>query len=56
MLVNHLLTIFGKVNILAAAESQCLKRGCEMKKHNPARWSFWTWLLGGGEENGGASS
>jgi hypothetical protein len=28
----------------------------EMKKHIPARWSFWTWLLGGGTDGAGASS
>jgi hypothetical protein len=53
--VNHLLTISGKVNIPTAAESQYLERGCEMKKQLPARWSFWTWLLGGGQDNGGAN-
>jgi len=25
-----------------------------MKKTNPARWSFWTWLLGGGTGNAGS--
>jgi hypothetical protein len=53
--VNDLLTKFIKVNILAAAESQLMERGYEMKKHIPARWSFWTWLLGGGQTDGGAS-
>jgi len=27
----------------------------KMKKHTPARWSFWTWLLGGGNGNAGAN-
>jgi hypothetical protein len=25
----------------------------KMKKHLPTRWSFWTWLLGGGTTNSG---
>jgi hypothetical protein len=25
-----------------------------MKKHLPTRWSFWTWLLGGGTTSGGS--
>jgi len=44
-----------RVNIPAAAESQFLKRGLKMKKHTPGRWSFWTWLLGGGTGNTGGS-
>jgi hypothetical protein len=51
--VNRLLTIFLRVNILEAAESQFENRGLIMKKHVPARWSFWTWLLGGGTTNSG---
>jgi len=53
-MVNHLLTLFGKVNIPAAAESQFENRGMAMKKTIPARWSFWTWLLGGGTGNAGS--
>jgi hypothetical protein len=52
--VNLLLTIFIRVNILAAAESQFDNRGLKMKKHLPTRWSFWTWLLGGGTTSGGS--
>jgi hypothetical protein len=53
-LVNELLTLFSKVNVLEAAESQFEQPGCEMNKNLPARWSFWTWLLGGGTTNGGS--
>jgi hypothetical protein len=53
--VNHLLTIFIRVNILAAAESQFKERGYDMKKAVPTRWSFWNWIMGSGEANGGAS-
>jgi hypothetical protein len=52
---NDLLTLFVKVNIPPAAESQFDNGGLPMKKHVPARWSFWTWLLGGGTANGAAS-
>jgi hypothetical protein len=51
--VNHLLTIFIRVNIPTAAESQFLRTGIEMKKHTQGRWSFWEWLLGGGTGNAG---
>jgi hypothetical protein len=30
-------------------------RGEDMNKNLPARWSFWTWLLGGGQTNGGSN-
>ena len=56
ILVNCLLTIFGKVNILGAVESQFENRGLNMKMQQPARFSFWNWLLGGGTTNGGGTS
>jgi hypothetical protein len=54
-LVNGLLTIFIRVNIPPVAGSVFDNGGLPMKKHTPGRWSFWTWLLGGGQTNGGAS-
>jgi len=46
-LVNRLLTISIKVNVLVAAESQLEQRGLAMKKTKATR-GFWTWLMGGG--------
>jgi hypothetical protein len=53
-LVNKLLTKIIKVNI--APSNQEFKRGDPMKKTKPARWNLWTYLLGGGSGNSGASS
>jgi hypothetical protein len=53
-MVNRLLTVSIKVKIPAAAESQ-YDRGLTMKKNSAARWSFWNWMLGSGQGNGGSS-
>jgi hypothetical protein len=53
--VNDLLTLFLKVNIPSLAESNFAKRGSPMKKKIQTRWSFWTWMFGGGTADGGIS-
>jgi hypothetical protein len=50
-MVNCLLTISIKVNVLPTAESQ-IDRGLEMKKQTRG---FWTWVLGGGWGGGGSN-
>lgn len=54
-MVKDLLTMFIRVNIPTAAESQFDEKGYPMKKTTPTRWSFWTWLLGGGTANAGSA-
>jgi hypothetical protein len=51
-LVNHLLTIPIKVNVLATCRIAVEERGLEMKKTKAAR-GFWTWLMGGGWSGAG---
>lgn len=51
-LVNTLLTNLLKVDCrICRFETQVT--GVEMKKVAQTKWSFWTWLLGGGESSGG---
>jgi hypothetical protein len=50
-MVNPLLTISIKVNILASAESH-LSRGNKMKKQTRG---FWGWVMGGGWASGGSN-
>lgn len=50
-MVNGLLTMSIKVNVLVTAESQ-IDRGLEMKKQTRG---FWSWVLGSGWCGGGSN-
>ncbi len=51
-MVNRLLTISIKVNIVPNCRIAVRHRGCEMKKAKQGR-GFWSWLMGHGWDNAG---
>jgi hypothetical protein len=53
-MVNGLITLSIKVNMLPAAESQSKQRGVNMKKVKAGR-GFWSWLMGSGWDSAGSN-
>ena len=43
-----------KVNTLCICRIEFEAQGMDMKKPTQTKWSFWGWVLGGGQGNTGA--